>query len=335
MNRYDEFREQVVSDGYSFVESALLTAAFELNVFEALGGESKSVPTIAAEIKADERALELLLNALASLNLISKTGIGFQLSEAGKYIFLKQSEKYIGDIVRHQKLMTQSFLELSETVRTGKPLVFSAGGLESQSAEWMRDFTCAMHNTAVGHAETLARKLDLKGAKTLIDIGGGSGAFSIYFLKQNPGLMATIYDLPTTLQTTREFVEKYGMTERVQYHAGNFEQDGIQGKYDIAFLSHIIHGTGAGKNEILFKKIFDALNPGGRLIIQDFFLNEDKISPQFSALFALNMLLHTEGGQTYTFGEVENWARKAGFSGCTRPSLRLPRSISILVAAKT
>ncbi len=334
MNRHDEFRERVIGDGFSFMESALLQAAFQINLFEAIGADTKSAQTIASEIQADARALELFLNALTSLNLIQKAGNGFKLGEAAKKIFLKSSEKYVGHAILHQNLIARSFLELPQSLHSGKPLPFSADGLAGQTAEFMREFTHAMHGMAIGHAETVAKKIELGSAKTLLDLGGGPGTFAIYFLKQNPGLQVVIFDLPTTLQTTKEYVSRYGMEDRVSYQSGNFETDKIEGTFDVIFLSHIIHGLNQEKNELLLKKLYDALNPGGKLIIHDFFLNDDKISPQFSALFALNMLLHTNGGRTYTFSEVRQWFEKTGFSEIRCPQIRLPRSISILIGRK-
>jgi len=191
-----------------------------------------------------------------------------------------------------------------------------------------------MHNTAMGHADRLARKLFLGSTKTLLDLGGGPGTFTIHFLKMNPALRVTIFDLPTTLKTTRQFVEAEGLSGRVDYLEGDFHERDIEGTFDACFLSHIIHGQTVEKNQSLFSKIFRALNPGGRLIVQDFFLNRDKQSPQFSTLFALNMLIHTDGGRTYTFEEVEGWMHAAGFSKTSRTNFRLPRSISLVIGEK-
>ena len=334
MNRYDEFREQILDLGHSVTHFAVVLTALELNVFEALNGEVKSVPTIAGEVRLDERALGLLMNALASLNVVQKVGNGFKLGEAAKRVFLKRSEKYMGDFIKHQRLTAQSFLELAGVVASGKPLPFSLGGFQNKSLEFMHDFTHAMHSLAIAHAETLAKKLDLRGAKRLIDIGGGPATFAIHFLKFNPELKATVFDLPATIETAREYAVRFGVSDRIEFQAGDFEADPIPGGFDVAFLSHIVHGLSEEKNEALFRKIHGSLNSGGRLIVQDFFLNDDKISPQFAAIFALNMLLHTDGGRTYTFQEVRHGLEKAGFSECSRLALRLPRSMSVLSCKK-
>ncbi|MBI4388357.1 MAG: methyltransferase domain-containing protein [Candidatus Omnitrophica bacterium] len=335
MNRYDEFREHILDLGYSSMSAAALQAAFDVDLFEAIGDDGvKSLPTIQTKVSADSRSLELLLNALASLNLVRKDGGGYSLPEASKRILLQKSDKYIGDMVKLQQSSLKSFLELSKSVRTGKPLEQFQGGLPNLPKEHMRGFIRAMHNTAMGHAELLARKLDLLKAETLLDIGGGPGTFSIHFLKQNPHLRVTIFDLPVVIEIAKEFATKHGVSERMDFQAGNFEADEIKGTFDVVFVSHIIHGLGEEANLNLFRKILRAIRPSGRLVIQDFFLNEDHMSPRFSTLFALNMLLHTDGGRTYGFDEVGQWLIDTGFSEVTKPILRLPRGISLLIGRK-
>lgn len=334
MNRYDEFRANVIDNGYGFMHSTILQAAFRLGIFEVLQTDAKTPSTMAGELKVDLRALELFLNALAALNFIRKTGNAYGLTEVGKHVFLEQSEKYVGDIVKHHRMMACDFLELAECVRAGKPVGALEKRMCSQPEHTTREFICAMHNTAMGHAEVLARKIDLSGARFLLDVGGGSGAFSIQFLKQNPNLHATVFDLPATLEVTKEFVERYGMSTRVEFQPGDFEENEFKGVFDVVFMSHIIHSYGEEANERLFRKIYGALNAGGCLIVQDFFLNEDKVSPQFPALFALNMLLHTESGRSYTHEETKRWMSKAGFGKIERPAFRLPRGISLLFGWK-
>ena len=333
MSRLSQYRESVIGLGYDFIKARVLQTAFELDLFERLGGETKTALTLANELKANPESLELFLNALVSLGLLTAEGSGFRNTKFGLEIFLKNKPLYIGDYVALQSRSVRDWLDLKEAVVTGKPLdkpdFFKTGDSEATSG-----FACAMHNTAMGHADYLARKVSLNGAKTLLDLGGGPGTFSAHFLKANPSLRVTIFDLPTTLETTRKFIERENLSTRVEYQAGDFNEDPIQGAFDICFLSHIIHGQTAERNEKLFSKIFKALNPGGRLIVQDFFLNPDKQSPQFAALFAIHMLIYTDGGRTYSFEETEQWMNAAGFSRMSRSHLNLPRSISLLIGQK-
>jgi len=334
MNRLNEFREQVLDGGYGFIPSALLFTAFDLDIFEVLRDGQKSLATIREETQVDGRALEMLLNALTSLNWIQKQNGGYGLGQAGKQVFLKGSDKYIGDIIRLQRQSAENYMRLTEAIRSGKALGGIKDGFEAVSREVMESFIPAMHNTAMGHAEVLARKIHMKAAKSLLDLGGGPATFTIHFLKENPELHATVYDLPTVTDLAKNYVIRAGLLDRVTFQTGNFNQDPIQGTYDVVFVSHIIHGLDEANNERFFEKIANAINPGGRLIIQDFFLKEDGVAPQFSTFFALNMLLHTPRGRCYKFSEVENWMTKLGFHDIMRPAIRLPRGIALIIGKK-
>lgn len=337
MSRFSTYRESVIDLGYDFIKSRVLQTAFELDLFERLGIEAKTASTLAQELEAHLNSLELFLNALVSLGLLAVDGSGFRNTKFGLAIFLKGKPLYVGDYVGLQTRSSKDWFDLKQAVLKGKP-IDRPEFFKIDDSEATGGFARAMHNTAMGHADYLARKVPLNGAKTLLDLGGGPGTFTIHFLKANPELRATIFDLPQTLETTKKMVGAYldtPLQERITFQAGDFNQDPIQGMFDVCFLSHIIHGQAAERNEKLFPKIFRALNPGGRLIVQDFFLNPDKRSPQFAALFALNMLIHTDGGRTYTFEEVERWMRSTGFSRMRRPKLHLPRSISVLIGERS
>ncbi len=333
MSRFSDYRESVIGLGYDSVKIWILKAAFELDIFERIGTQSKTVLTLAEELKANRDSLELFLNALVSLGFLQARESAYSNSKYGLEIFLKGKPFYIGDIIALQSRSAENWLKLTDSVRSGKP-VERPEFFKVDEAEMTDAFARAMQNTAMGHAELLAKRLSLMHAKSLLDLGGGPGIFSIYFLKENPALQATVFDLATTLETTKQFIEQAGLSDRVKFQAGDFNQDQISGTFDVCFLSHIIHGQSEEKNKKLFRKIFTALNPNGKLIVQDFFLNQDKQSPQFPALFALNMLLHTDGGRSYTFDETEKWMNQAGFSSITRSNLNLPRSISLMIGQK-
>ena len=331
MSRLSNYRESVLQTGYDFVGARVLQTAFELDLFEKVGSGSKTASALAQELNAHPESLELFLNALVSLGFLAADGHAYQNTKFGGEIFLKGEPLYVGDMVALQAKMSGAWLGLKESVLKGQP-VEEPEFFKSDEAS--AGFARAMHNTAMGHAEYLAKKLALGSAKKLLDLGGGPGTFTIHFLKANPGLEATVFDLPATLKTTRQFVEEARLADRVRYQAGDFNVDGIEGTFDACFLSHIIHSQDAEKNKELFRQIFAHLNAGGKLVVQDFFLNADKQSPRFSALFALTMLIYTDSGRTYTFDEVEAWMRKTGFAQVKRPNLRLPRSISLVIGER-
>jgi ubiquinone/menaquinone biosynthesis C-methylase UbiE len=319
--------------GYDFIKSRLLQTAFELDIFTRIGNESKTPMTLTRELGANPNSLELFLNALVSLGLLSHDGRSFSNTKYGLELFVRDKPLFIGDLVMLQQRSCWDWLKLKDCVLTGVSLD-QPDFFKTNNEERTAGFARAMHNTAMGHAEYLAKKVSLKKHKRLLDVGGGPGTFSVQFLKANPDLKATIFDLPTTLKTTRKYIKEAGLESRVSYQEGDFNQDDIRGTFDACFMSHIIHGQDAEKNQLLFKKIFGALEPGGVFIVQDFYLNPDRVSPQFSVLFALQMLIHTESGRTYTFEEVEAWMTSAGFKSTRRSAFKLPRSIALIFGEK-
>lgn len=325
-------REKLLALGYAYWPPRILHAAFGLGVFQALGNQALTADTLARRLKANPRGLGLLLNALAGMGLLKKKGNQFSNSSATRFFFLPGEEAYIGDFVKLQQSSWEGWSDLEESVRTGK--AYRRPPFLENAKQSVRDFTRAMHNTALGHAPVLAKRVSLRGRKYLLDVGGGSGAFSVYFLKANPRLKATVFDLPGTIPFTRQITAKYGLKDRLVFQKGDFLRDPIKGRYDAVFISHIIHGLSEKENRLLMRKIYDALEPGGEILIQDFFLNRNLTAPLFPALFSLNMLLHTPQGRSYSFFEAEEWLRAAGFKKISRLRPVFPRDIRVLKGIK-
>jgi precorrin-6B methylase 2 len=330
----EAFREKVIETGYIYIYSKALLTAVKLDLFNLIGKEARSPIELAKATGCSEHGVELLLKALVGMGFLKKKTNLYSNTSYGREVFLKEKQLYLGDILSFHNLMWEGWNHLEESVRTGRPI--REPDMFQKEREETRAFILAMHNTAMGHAESLAKMVSLKGAKRLIDIGGGSGAYSIFFCKTNPGLKATILDLPATLEVTKEIVSLFGMTHRIELLRGDYNENLPTG-YDVAFLSHIIHSVGEEGNRALMRRVYGALNPGGKIIIQDFILNKDTATPAFASTFALNMLLFTEKGRTYSFEEIKGWLRAAGFKAITwptRPKRTMPRDISIVMAKK-
>lgn len=330
--RTGRFREKLIATGYSFYEARVLHAAFELGVFAALGRKSLAAESMAHRLRVDSRGMRLLLSALAGLGFIVKKGERFKNCPEMLELVRPDKEGYVGDMVELQSSSWAGWAELARIVKTGKP--FRPPPFLADDRAVVRGFIRAMHNTAVGHARELAERIPLGGRRHLLDLGGGPGTFTVYFLKANPFLRGTVFDLPETLRVTKEIVRSYGFDGRVSLKSGDFLRDPIRGRFDVVFVSHIIHGLSGEDNRSLAQKIFSLLDPGGEILIQDFFLNADEASPTFPALFALNMLIHTERGRSYSFREAESWLREAGFRGIRRPPWKFARSIRVLRGVK-
>mgnify|MGYP000689971469 CR=1 FL=1 len=174
--------------------------------------------------------------------------------------------------------------------------------------------------------------LNLQGVGRLLDLGGGPATYAITFAQAEPGLKATVFDLPGPVEIARENIRRHGLEDRVDTLSGNFLEDELGGPYDFIWVSQILHSHTEEQCRLIIGKSVAALNPGGQLAIQDFFLNNDGSSPTEAALFSVHMLAVTPGGRSYTHQEVAEMMRQAGLDS---PSHH-PTSpnTSILVARK-
>ena len=184
-----------------------------------------------------------------------------------------------------------------------------------RNADEMRAFIGAMHVVAEPRVQEIVAAVNPGSAKVLLDVGGASGTYTIAFLQAGPEMRATLFDQPEVIEMARERLDKAGMLTRVTLVPGDFYHDEFPPGHDLAFVSAIIHQNSLEQNEDLFKKIFRSLNRGGRIVIRDHVMDPDRIYPKDGAIFAVNMLLGTSGGGTYTFEEIKTGLSRAGFTG--------------------
>jgi len=175
-----------------------------------------------------------------------------------------------------------------------------------------------MHDRAVRQAPAVVAQIDLSSVTRVLDVGGGSGAYSMAFVRAKDGISATVFDLPDVLPLTRTYIQQEGLSERVNTVPGDYLKDGLGRDFDLVFLSAIIHSNSPSENAQLILKCARALRPGGCVVVQDFIMDEERLTPSHGAIFALNMLVGTESGDTYTEAEVSGWMTGAGLSGVSR-----------------
>jgi cyclopropane fatty-acyl-phospholipid synthase-like methyltransferase len=187
-----------------------------------------------------------------------------------------------------------------------------------------------MRDIGRANAKIIAETLDLSDYKKLIDLGGGPGSFSMEIIKKFPHIRATIVDLPLTLEVARELVNEAGMADKLALREADFfndpESDLGEG-YDLAVISNVLHIEGVDQNRALLKRLFNAMDKRGMVIIHETIIDETRTAPPDRALFAINMLVNTERGNAYTFDEMKEWLEEAGFTDISfvdcfeRPSL--------------
>lgn len=308
--------DQLLAMGRGFQAAKMLMAAVDLAVFDFLE-EPRSAVEAAAWLQADHRATGIFLNGLAALGLLVKGVDYFHNSPMASRFLVRGQEEYRGAIIKHMEhTWDRGWLDLKSTVLQGRPREVDPekwldARPERDEAE-VRAFICGMDAIARDLAPKVAATLDLQGARRLLDLGGGPATYTIAFVKANPRLRATVFDLPMPVKIAQENIAKHGLGHRIDTLAGNFLQDGIGSGYDFIWVSQILHSHDEEQCRLIIGKAVQALNPGGTLAIQDFFLNPDGASPPGAAMFGVHMLAVTPRGRAYTYGEVAEWLEAAG-----------------------
>lgn len=301
----------LIGTSSAYWRGCTLQAGVRLGIFTVLGAKSLSAEQVAAGIAADLRATRFLLDALAGMALIVKTGESYVNSEAAADLLDESAPGYLGHIIMHHHHLIDGWAQLDEAVRTGEPVVRRSYGDETER----RSFLLGMYNLASGVAPKIVDAVGLGGRKRLLDLGGGPGTYAIHFCRHNPGLRAVVFDRKITEPFMRQIVASHGLQDRIDFIAGDFNRDlRSAGSYDVVWMSHVLHSNNFEQCVAIIEKISELLEPGGLLIIHDFILDDTKDKPEFATLFALNMLLLTAAGRTYSRGEIAGMLDQAGFS---------------------
>ena len=288
----------------------VLIAALELNLFTAIDTDAWTIPDLAREVKVSERGLAILCRNLAMAGLLKKKGEIYTNSRLGAMALNAQHPAYRGDYLR---LITSHWADwgrLLESVKTGLPLDHD----EPDEPDYRRRFTWAMHHRTLETAPKIAAQINLRGVRNLLDLGGGPGTYAMAFLAKNPTLRATVCDRPAALDVAKEIAATHKAGARLSYLSLDVMKEDISGAYDVIWYSNVLHIYSPEDNQALFRRALAALNPGGRLLIQDAFLHDrEGLFPEEASLFAVSMLLFTEKGNTYSAAETKAWLTDAGF----------------------
>jgi ubiquinone/menaquinone biosynthesis C-methylase UbiE len=310
-NEYNFIIQKVMD--YRIAKIILVGNYFDLFTLIAKGCDS--VGKICSKLGTDERATEILLDALSAIQLLKKRKGIYVNSKTSKRYLIKGTSDYKGDNLKYQELVWDCWTDLKDVVKRGVPAKTLDKLLSRQNADFIKNYIYGMDNIAKPMARAVAEKLDWSRIRKMLDVGGGSGAYATHFAQKNPQLEAVILDLPETLKITREIIAQNKMKERIRLLPGNYLTADFGRGYDLILFSHITHNEGEGVIQKLCKKAYAALNPGGILAVHDFTVNEDKASPLFSALFSVNVMVYTKAGKTYSWREYKQWMGSAGFKG--------------------
>lgn len=306
--------ETLMQMAFSFGPARVLATALQLRVFSHIEKGNERAEAVAQAAGASVRGMRYLLDALVGFQLLSKTGDRYALVPVSAQFLVQDKPDYIGGIMESERWF-ESWTHLTETVRTGRP----PHRVETQEmAEQF--FPLLVRSLHVSNREPARRTAQALGAGTsqkglrVVDVACGSGIWGIAIAEADPEARITAQDFPGMFETTREYLKRHGLEDRYDFLPGDLKDaDFGADRFDVALLGNIVHSEGERSSRDLFRRIHRALKSGGRIVIVDMIPNDERTGPPFPLLFALNMLLHTEEGGTYTLAEYTDWLKDAGF----------------------
>ncbi len=311
--------------GYYWDAKIFLTSV-KLDIYTALSEGAKSADEVSVSIKTDPAFTQRLLSALVVIGVITCDGQRYLNTPVVAEFLVKTSPFYMGELMLLQDAEWDAWGNLEDIIRSGHPKVI--GNLFMNRPDLAELTLNVLHRMAQRVAPSLAEKINLSAYRSFLDVGGGAGTFSMAFCKRYPNLSSILFDLPQTLPMTQKNIEKEKMQDRITLYGGDFNKDSFPNKFDVVFLSDILHYQTNAQNQSLFHKLYEATNPIGTIIVKDMFLGDDT-APGWNAIFSMHMMVYSQNGQCFKGSEITTWLEKAGFK-----EIREIERNTVLVAKK-
>ena len=307
---------QRVLDMASGYEPALiLEAAVRLGVFDALDDRPLTLAQTVEKTGASVRGMRILLNALVAMELLERHGGQYALTDETAAYLVSTSPSYQGFMCKHvSRHLLPRWMRLTEVVMSGRP----TEGVNDQAdgAAFFREFVEDIFPMSYESAQALAEELGVSqatGPLGVLDLAAGSGVWGVAMAEASPHVRVTAVDWPAVLPVTRRIAERHGVLDQFRFVEGDVLDADFGGGHQVATLGHIVHSEGEARSRRLLGKTYDALAPGGTVVIAEFVADEDRAGPANAMIFAVTMLVNTEAGDTFTFGEMAGWLREIGF----------------------
>jgi SAM-dependent methyltransferase len=333
-----ESAEDISFLAFGFMASKALFAALHIDLFGALFDAPKTVEDLAAACDVPAHRMETLTTSLVAIGLLKKDGDKIANSEASETYLVRDGSQYFGDYLRFQiDRQMYPFMQNLDKVLIGK-----TDGIEFETySEWMADqdhaelFSRSQHSGSLGPGAVLAKRMDLGDEPIrLLDVGGGSGAFSIMFAKRYPNLTATVMDFPNVIEVGKAFVGEAGLHDRIGFMPGDGTNANWPTDQDIVLMSYLFSGVPGEAVPKLCADAYRVCRPGGRIVVHDFMVDDDRSGPPLAALWQLQHMVYTPDGFGMTPGFVRDEISKAGFSEIQEYDL-IPGMTRVLEAVKT
>jgi SAM-dependent methyltransferase len=326
--------ERIMQFTWGYVPTLLLETAIHHRIFDVLDAGPKTVKETAAATGASERGLRTVMNALVGLNFLAKEGERYALTPESDAFLVSTKPSFQGGILKHASAqLIPKWLRLNEVVQTGKPA--AAVNQEGEGSDFFQQFVVDIFPTSYPSAQVLAKNLALNQSATpvhVLDLAAGSGVWGIALAQSSDKVTVTAVDWIDVLPATKKTVARFGLSDRFTYVAGDLDSADFGKGHTVATLGHILHSEGEARSRNLLRKVFDALAPGGTIAIAEFLVNEERTGPVGSLFFAANMLVNTDEGDTFSFEEIREWLKDAGFTNARL--LEAPGPSPLVLATK-
>jgi precorrin-6B methylase 2 len=312
-----------------------MEAAIRNRVFDVLDDGPKTLSQVSAETGASKRGLRAIMNALVGLELLSKSkGEEYALTPESAAFLVSTRPGYMGGLVRHtSEHLLPKWLHLTEVVRTGAPR--AAVNQQTTGAEFFHEFVEDIFPMSWPAACALAQHLNLPNASqpvSVLDIATGSGVWGIAMAKESPMVRVRAVDWEHVLDVTRRVTTRFGVADRFEYIDGDILAADLGSGHHVATLGHILHSEGEERARKLLGRVYDALAPGAHVAIAEMVPNDERTAPAFPLIFAVNMLVHTDAGDTFPFEEMKAWLAETGFANAR--TFESPGPSPLLLATK-
>jgi ubiquinone/menaquinone biosynthesis C-methylase UbiE len=326
--------QRLMQMSWGYAPPLIIEAAVKHGLFDALDGSPKTAQQLAKQSRCSLRGVTALCNALVGLQLLTRDGQRYALAPESEAFLVSDKPGYHGGFFKHiSSQLIPSWLDLDRISRTGKPA--HAANSEKEGVKFFAQFVESLFPLSYGAAKALGEYLKIPATQNpvgVLDIAAGSGVWGIALAEQSPGVSITAVDWPKVLSVTEKVARRHGVAKRLKKVPGDILKAPFGKGHHVATLGHILHSEGTQRSRKLLKRVFDALAPGGTIAIMEFLVDDDRTGPPVGLLFAVNMLVNTQQGDTFSFGEISEWLTDAGFVDPRQ--LEVPAVSPLIVATK-
>lgn len=305
--------ERIFQMAWGYAPPLALEAAIRHRVFDTLDSGPKTLDELSHATGASTRGLAAIANLLVGLDFLRKDGDRYTLSPESEAFLVSTKPSFQGGLIRHtSEQLLPNWLQLNKVVATGKPA--ESVNQQGSGSAFFKEFVNDIFPLSYPAARQLAEHLAFTGPTSVLDLAAGSGVWGIAMAQSSPHVRVTAVDWPGVLPVTRETVARFGLSDRFTFSPGDLLEADFGSGHNAATLGHILHSEGEERSKALLEKVHKALAPGGTIAIAEFLVDADRTGPVSGLIFAVNMLVNTDSGNTYSFEEISQWLSHAGFT---------------------